>query len=78
MEAVRAWKDPSFRRTLDQFDPARSHPAGAVALTEEELDTAASGGTITTSSWVCGATVASALTCPSLKATCEVRTAGCC
>ena len=77
MEDVRAWKDPSFRRSIGG-SAAGAHPAGMVLLTDEELDAAASGGTITTSSWVCGATVASVLTCPSLKGTCRVRTHGCC
>lgn len=77
MQDVRAWKDPAFRRTHPEAVTG-NHPSGAIALSEAELDAAASGGTITTSSWVCGATVASVLTCPSLKSTCEVRTAGCC
>lgn len=42
---IKAWKDPGYRQTLSQEE--REHlpenPAGAIELTDEELDMAAGG-----------------------------------
>ncbi len=42
---IRAWKDPEYRQTLNEEEQERlpENPAGAIELTDEELDMAAGG-----------------------------------
>jgi mersacidin/lichenicidin family type 2 lantibiotic len=42
---IRAWKDPEYRQTLNEEEQALlpENPAGAIELTDEELDMAAGG-----------------------------------
>jgi mersacidin/lichenicidin family type 2 lantibiotic len=42
---IRAWKDPEYRRTLNEEEQELlpENPAGAIELTDEELDMAAGG-----------------------------------
>lgn len=42
---IRAWKDPEYRVSLDEdeLNALPENPAGAIELTDEELDTAVGG-----------------------------------
>ena len=44
-QVIRAWKDPEYRQSLSSADRALlpTHPAGAVELTDAELEGAAGG-----------------------------------
>ena len=56
LDLVRAWKDPSYRASLDaeEFASVPSHPAGLIELSDEQLK-AASGlsGVIATTFRTC-------------------------
>ena len=44
-KVIRAWKDPEFRRGLSEEEQAAlpENPAGAIELTDDELETVAGG-----------------------------------
>lgn len=55
-DLVRAWKDPTYRRTLgtDALAKLPSHPAGIVELTDDQLKEASGlGGSIVTTFRTC-------------------------
>jgi len=56
-DIVRAWRDPSYRRSLTHEEASQvpAHPAGLAGVAEEELR--AAGGidetAVTTTAWFC-------------------------
>ena len=49
LDVIRAWKDEEYRASLSEAERAQlpGHPAGLVELSEDDIDLAAGGTTIT-------------------------------
>ncbi|MGI5214100.1 mersacidin/lichenicidin family type 2 lantibiotic [Plantactinospora sp. CA-290183] len=83
MDIIKAWRDPVYRASLtdEQRAGLPAHPAGAIELTDADLDvTGGAAGTASTSlpcgiTWAAGCFTLNSTFC---NGTCAANTAGCC
>jgi len=72
MDIIRAWKDEGYRNSLSEAERAAlpPHPAGLIALTDEDLG-AVAGGRINSTRSICEGGAGCTFECPSNIAHCS-------